>query len=262
MIICADDLGLAEDVDSAVLELVAMGRLTAVSCMVVGARPPFAALAAHAARLDIGLHLTLTDVPPVAPADTVRSLLGPDGKLLPFRRLLTRSFAGGVAAADALREIAAQYARFEALAGRAPDFLDGHLHVQQFPGIRDGLIRFVHSLPLPAAPYVRNAYLSPSRARAQGVSVAKCLSIGLPGRSLRRRLCAAGIATNRGFAGIYDYGRHTDYPVFLQRFAETLTDPSGILMTHPGHTEPWRQAEFAGLRDAPWLAGRTGRFPR
>jgi chitin disaccharide deacetylase len=118
MIVCADDIGLTEDISQAALELVAMGRLSAVSCMVVGDRPPFADLRAHEARLDLGLHVTLTDAQPVAAGRDVPSLVGPDGRLPSFRTQLCRSFAGRIRGADVTRELSAQYARFLDWAGR------------------------------------------------------------------------------------------------------------------------------------------------
>src|SRR3989441_4796833 len=64
MIICADDYGLREDIDRAILGLCSLGKLSAVSCMVVFKRCDATALnglLAHQAKVDIGLHLCLTD---------------------------------------------------------------------------------------------------------------------------------------------------------------------------------------------------------
>ena len=64
MIICADDYGLREDIDRAILELCNRRRLTAVSCMVLFERCNAGALKrllAHEGNVDIGLHLCLTD---------------------------------------------------------------------------------------------------------------------------------------------------------------------------------------------------------
>ena len=59
MIVFADDFGMAESIDQAVLELVARGKLTAVSCAVghpACLADSIKALLAHAARTDVGLH--------------------------------------------------------------------------------------------------------------------------------------------------------------------------------------------------------------
>src|SRR5689334_12929498 len=64
MILCADDYGLSQDIDLAILELCRLGRLTAVSCMVALERcnvKLLAELLAFQKKVDVGLHLCLTD---------------------------------------------------------------------------------------------------------------------------------------------------------------------------------------------------------
>src|SRR5438128_11992050 len=64
MIVCADDFGLREDIDQAILELCSRGKLRAVSCMVGLARCNSEALGRLLAcppGVDVGLHLRLTD---------------------------------------------------------------------------------------------------------------------------------------------------------------------------------------------------------
>ena len=61
-------------------------------------------------------------------------------------------------------------------------------------------------------------------------------------------LFAAGIRTNDGFAGIYDYRRTAEYPRFLDRFIACMESPDGLLMVHPGKVEPWRRMEYGTLR--------------
>src|SRR5215475_4096369 len=64
MIVCADDYGFRDDINDAILELCALGKLSAVSCATaVGdcSRNVLTALRAHESRVDIGLHLCLAD---------------------------------------------------------------------------------------------------------------------------------------------------------------------------------------------------------
>ena len=63
MILCADDYGLREDIDEAILELCGLGKLTAVSCMVgleSCTAQSLGKLLRQESALDIGLHLCLT----------------------------------------------------------------------------------------------------------------------------------------------------------------------------------------------------------
>lgn len=262
MIVCADDIGMTEEINQAALDLAAMNRISAVSCMVVGAKPPFAALRLLKTQLDIGLHVTLTDSLPAASPHNIPSLMGPGGKMGSFRSLLGRSLTGLIDSTDVACEIAAQYGRFVEWAGRPPDFLDSHLHVHQLPDVRTGLVNFRENLPQSVMPYVRNAHLPFARMLTQGVSVSKCFLIGFQGGLLLKRLRARGIPTNKGFAGIYDYRRFGEFPRFLKQFTSTVTDPSGIVMTHPGLTEPWRRAEYDGLCQATYLPALLTRFPQ
>ncbi len=77
--------------------------------------------------LGMGLHLTLTAGRPALPATEVPDLVGPDGL---FRR--KGDVIAGLPTVDMLqveRELRAQIARFEEIAGRGPDHLDSHHHI-------------------------------------------------------------------------------------------------------------------------------------
>src|SRR6266481_944306 len=117
--LCADDYGISPGVNRAIRDLIERGRLNATSVMVVGpaiGRDEVDALcnaASHRPRCAIGLHATLT---------------------APFRPLTMhfRPLDGG-------------------MFGRAPDFVDGHQHVQLYPQIRDAFLAAVKD----AAPSAR-----------------------------------------------------------------------------------------------------------
>ena len=154
----------------------------------------------------------------------------------------------------------AQYRRFVGLCGCAPDFIDGHLHVHQFSGIREGLLEFVLQLPPAVRPYIRNAYEPLPAILRRGVAPLKNFGIGWFGRALQQRLRQAGLRTNTGFGGICDYRRWRDYPLFLQRFIQGARHPNSLIMVHPGLQEPWRLAEYAALRQATFAPHPPARF--
>ena len=264
MIICADDYGLGEDINEAVLDLADRRRLTAVSCMMntpAMGRAAMAALAARAGKIEAGLHLCLTDFTPLGDPDRIRSLVSGHGRLESFRVLLHRSMTGRVVPAQVRMEIAEQYSRFQELAGRPPAFVDSHLHVHQFPGVRDGLMQFLGTHPAGHKHlWVRNAYISSARIVRQGVSPLKCFSISVFGRQMRRLLVKNGIATNHGFGGIYDYRRYAHYEDYLKRFIACARHPDSLLMAHPGLVDHWRRAEYDALMRLDMRAGRLSRF--
>ncbi len=219
MIICADDFGMAEAVNCAITELARAGKITAVSCMVN--MPFFTAdrITALGSHVQLGLHFTLAETPQE------------------FRRLVLRAYTRRLDWGEVYSKLAEQYRRFEEITGRKPDFIDGHLHVQQLPVVRDVLIEFIRNRCGDTPPRVRNAAMplwqwSP-----------KSFLISVPGRVLKRKLREAGIPTNDGFGGIYNYLDFMRYPKHLEKFLLTVPQ-SGIIMVHPGLDEPWRRAEY------------------
>lgn len=264
MIICADDFGLAPDVDEAILQLARAGKVSAVSVMAALLAQPTPALKALLelrGRLEVGLHLVLTDEMDLAPSEQVDSL-HQNGRFFPFGKLLFHSLAGSVRSADAQREIRAQYEWFENLTDSSPDFVDGHLHVQQFPGIRRGLIGFLSGLPTAEVPWVRNGAEPQDIILRRGVAPLKCWGIAKLGGALRQRLLSHHILTNDGFAGICNYAQWKTYPVTLQRMLEHVRPGNYLIMTHPGQREDWRRAEFEALLAVTLPVGEPQRFAR
>jgi len=134
LIVHADDFGLSEPVNRAVLAAHENGIVTSTSIMAGGAAfEHAAALARRCPSLDIGVHLTLTEQRPVA--DSVPSLVDSEGKFAPHAtRFAMRYARGAIALADVRAELAAQIRRVREH-GIAPSHLDGHQHVHVLPGI-------------------------------------------------------------------------------------------------------------------------------
>jgi predicted glycoside hydrolase/deacetylase ChbG (UPF0249 family) len=134
LIVHADDFGLSEAVNRAVLEAHENGIVTSTSIMAGGdAFEHAAALASRCRSLDVGVHLTLTEQRPVAPS--VPSLVGADGQFAPHaRQFAKRYLRGKIALADVRTELDAQIRRAREH-GVQPTHLDGHQHVHALPGI-------------------------------------------------------------------------------------------------------------------------------
>ena len=256
MIVCADDFGLSGDVNAAILDLAAARRVVAVSCMVHA--PAFDACSASALAdrgrvVSLGLHLTFTADP------EFRALAGasaPPDEDAAFRRLLALGLRRRLDAGAARLIVEGQYSAFIAAFRREPEFLDGHMHVHQFPGVRDAVVSFAAGLPAGARPYVRNTATPLTRILAQGVAPMKTFWISRWGAPLHRRLRAVGVPTNDGFAGLYDARRHARFPDYLRRFVRGLDTPGAILMVHPGLAPTWRRVEYDTLSAGGWEAGR------
>lgn len=226
--LCADDYGIAPGVNGAIRDLIARGRLNATSVMVLP--PSFsrgeADALAHAnatGRAAIGLHVTLTA--PFTPLTAgYRPPFRPIGATLVaalMRRLDRKALAA---------EIAAQFEAFASAFGRAPDFVDGHQHVQLFPQVREAFLAATERLA-PGAWVRQGGSAAPPR-----LGDPKGLLIDRLSRAFRTRATAAGIATNPAFAGTYSFKTGADFAEIFPRFLDGLPD-GGLIMCHPGFVD-------------------------
>ncbi len=233
--LCADDYGLAEGVNRAIRDLISRGRLNATSVMVVGAAigrdevAELQAVAAASPRCAIGLHATLTA--PFRPLSMYfRPLHG--GLFLPFPAMLRSGLLRRLDPDLIEDELLAQLAAFKELFGRAPDFVDGHQHVQLFPQVRDGFLAAVKA----AAPgaWVRQGGRNAPLAKRLGAP--KSLVLDVLSAQFRRRATAAGIPFNPAFAGAYDFTKSPDFGGLMRQFITDMPD-GGLVMCHPGFVD-------------------------
>ena len=151
------------------------------------ARPP----PRSSPRCAIGLHATLTA--PFRPLTMhFRPLDG--GMFLPFPKLLRAGLLRRLDPEIIHAEVMVQLAAFAELFGRAPDFVDGHQHVQLFPQVRDAFLAAVKQ----AAPdaWVRQG--GRNQPLAQRLGAPKALVLDILSAQFRRRAARAGIAFNPG----------------------------------------------------------------
>jgi len=143
LIVNADDFGLSEAVNRAVIHAHENGIVTSTSIMAGGAAFEHAAdLAVRCPTLDVGVHLTLTEQRPVA--ESVPSLVDADGKFAPHAtELAKRCFRGAIELGDVRKELDAQIRRVLAH-GLRPTHLDGHQHVHVLPGVARVVAELAH----------------------------------------------------------------------------------------------------------------------
>jgi predicted glycoside hydrolase/deacetylase ChbG (UPF0249 family) len=233
--LCADDYGISPGVNRAIRDLMERGRLNATSVMVVGpaiGRDEVDALrraASNRPRCAIGLHATLTA--PFRPLTMhFRPLDG--GMFLSVPKLLRAGFMLRLDPEIFQAELKVQLAAFGEMFGRAPDFVDGHQHVQLYPQIRDAFLAAVKD----AAPsaWVRQGGRNGSLARRLGAP--KALLLDALSAQFRRRAARADLAFNPGFAGAYDFSREPDFGGLMQQFLDGLPE-HGLVMCHPGFVD-------------------------
>ena len=233
--LCADDYGISPGVNRAIRDLIERGRLNATSVMMVTpaiGRDEAARLqdaAAKSARCAIGLHVTLT-----APFRPLTMHFRPlrDELFLPFAKLLRAGMLRRIDPEIVRAEVAMQLNAFRDLFGRAPDFVDGHQHVQLYPVIRDGFLAAVKE-KAPEA-WVRQA--KRSQPLGQRLGRPKALFLDHLSTQFRRRASRAGITHNPAFSGAYDYSRTPDFGVLMAEFLNGLPE-HGVVMCHPGFVD-------------------------
>ena len=226
VVVCGDDFGMNADIDEGMIALAGMRRVSAVSCLTLG--PTFAANAPRLATLDvdIGLHLNLSET--LGPGDDPMPTLG---------TLILKAYAGLLDAAWIDAQLARQFDAFEAAFGRAPDYVDGHQHVHQLPGIRKRV------LALLARRYGTHAggHTPWLRQTAPGMQCGiplkesiKARVIGALGAAaLAREARSSGLRTNRRLLGVYAFdGGKRRYARLLQTWLFNARD-GDLVMCHP-----------------------------
>jgi len=257
-----------DGVNQAVLALLALGRISAVSCLVDGPAWQAGAQALRqavqgpdGALADVGLHLNFTDwLDGAAQAGAPRCELG---------ALIWRCYGRRWHKADLVREIDRQWGRFEAVWGRAPDFVDGHQHVHQLPQIRDALAQVLQrrlSAGLSPHLWLRQCRSPGWRGWRAGINTSdtvKAAVIAALGSSrigqMARRL---GLRHSQRLLGVYPFD--ADAAGYLRRWQTWLAlaaQQGDVLMCHPAAPltreqgvsdviAASREMEFAVLRSA------------
>lgn len=259
VIICADDYGVDPDVDSAIVELARQARLSATSVLVDADLSEGSIRALESLDIDIGLHLNLTEV---------FGQLSPQS-VMPLSRLIMRSHARLLPRAWVRANIERQLAQFEALFGRLPDYVDGHLHVHQLPVVREELIDALTRRQLPSGFWIRDTRAGamsgwPWSERFKSWVIGH---LGMP----RLAILAdrAQLFRNHGFFGVYDFTRaHRPFMQMLDAWLSQAQD-GALIMTHPARqviaNDPIGQArvaEYEGMASDDFLQLLQSRHAR
>lgn len=252
VILCADDFGISPGVNAAILDLAAQGRLSAVSCMSAGAawEEGAQALRPWHDRVAVGLHLTLTHLPPLTGKGGER--LGGEKRLLLQswgRCPKWRAFVEG--------ELRAQVERFVAVWGAPPDFIDGHQHVHVLPVVRDVLLRLREQYA-PRA-WLRNVVDLTALADSPRYAI-----LAVMGWRFRQLLRQRGIPHNARLRGLYNYHRPADFAALMERWC--APGEPVLVYCHPGFPDAGLVAVDAVLeprrREHDFLGGEDfGRWP-
>lgn len=230
VVLCADDYGLSPGVGRAIRDLIAVGRLSATSCMTTTPHwPREAALLRDTGVLaDIGLHLTLTDQPPLGRLPGI----APEGRLPSLNRLIRLAYAGRVDRAEIAAECERQLDAFELRYGRPPAFIDGHHHVHQLPVVGDVVIGLYERRLRNHGAYLRYTDEPLAAVWRRGLAVGRATVISVIARDFARRARSAHIPGNRSFRGVRSFTPGERFSEAFKRFIAAPEEPT-IVMCHP-----------------------------
>lgn len=234
--LCADDFGLKKSVNDGVIDLIAKGRLNAVSCMSGGdsfeadAEKLLKAAASAAQDVNLGLHLTLSEYAPL----TTMPKFAPNGQLPTINNTLISSHLGRLDRREIAVEIEAQIDCFMDVTGRLPDFVDGHQHVHLMPVVRSCLIECAQNKGL-------SGFARLCDDKGQTSKGIKPLILSTLSWRMRKLLDQANIAHNEIFLGVNDFDRSEDFARLMQGWLKQASLASGwaLIMCHPAF-EPYQ----------------------
>lgn len=222
--LCIDDYGMSDEINDATNRLVGADRVHAVSCMSSMPGWSQASRALHhfdQQQLDVGLHLNLTE-----PPDANRF-----GNRLPV--LISRAYSGLLPHRAIAVELNRQFDEFEQAFGRLPDFVDGHQHVHQLPGVRDIVLDIVCERYLDRRPWLRSTKPRKAASKFDQISLKQHVIYALGGRQFGRDATALDCQQNQGLIGVYDFqGSANAYHGRLAHWLSICQD-GDLLMCHP-----------------------------
>jgi chitin disaccharide deacetylase len=234
VVLCADDFGLSEGVSRGILDLIALGRLSATSAMTnIPAWDRLApALRDHGDRVGVGLHLTLTAGAPLGPMPQ----LAPGGALPKLADLAAGALRSGLPLDEIETEIGRQFDAFADAFGRTPDFVDGHQHVHVMPGVRRALFAALRRRGCAGSRlWLRDPSDRLSAIARRGVAAAKAVQVRALAAGFRRAARQTGFGVNEGFSGFSLFEASAVAATFESAFRHL--GPRPVVMCHPGYPD-------------------------
>lgn len=233
-VLCADDFGANLGINRGILTLAEMGYITAVSCLTTAEffASDAKALKNSANKIDIGVHLNLTEGKPIS--KLFKDYYG--DRLFSFSKLLRLCWLRRVNLEAIEAEWLAQIEEFVLRMGMMPDFFDGHQHVHQLPFLHDTFIRVVQTCRERFSNhlYVRWVELDSSLGSFKSRLKARIANYLLAPARAKKALEAKKIPHNDAFSGMYAFDDKAAYAACFPQFLKVLklgTVP--IIMCHP-----------------------------
>ena len=244
LIVNADDFGLTEGVNRAIIDGHRNGIITSTTLMANGmAFEPAVAASAAVPTLGVGVHLNLTQGRPICKASQVPSIVTPEGLFYPSpgilaRRILSRK----VDLRHIENELRNQIQKIVS-AGVRITHLDGHKHIHLLPPIFDVVVRLAREFAIqcvrcPIEP-ATSAFGPLQSGRRGRLRMAKQFLLGRALSSLAawqaEEVAKAGLHRPDRFYGLSQTG-FLDLEL-LERMILEVPDGTSEIMCHPGYVD-------------------------
>jgi hopanoid biosynthesis associated protein HpnK len=234
LIVNADDFGISEEVNEAIIQAHRIGVLTSTSLMVTGdAFDDAVKLARENPRLGVGIHLVTVMGRSVLPASQIPSLVDSQGNFSndPVKSGL-KYFFSPRARFELSRELPAQFEKFKST-GLPLSHVDGHLHLHVHPVIfriaSDLAIK--HGARRMRVPFEERDLVLEFDSRNKALKTVHSLLFAGLARYMRRRLDAEGFAYPSRVYGNLQSGRMNER--YFLYVLDHLTQRVNEIYFHP-----------------------------
>ncbi len=228
LIVNADDLGLTEGTNRAVIDCFNNGIVRSASLMSPGkAFDGAVLLAKQNPGLSIGVHLTLAGERSVATADSVRSLVDGNGNLpQSHKQFIIKYLTRGIALNDVRVELEAQLSKVRD-AGIKISHINSHQHLHVLPGIIDIVLELAKKFKIDNIRIPFEGFLTSLSPSMTGLSFLS--------RAAKRKVIASGLNTTDHFWGIKESG-HLNEAALLGIIVRCKPGSTEI-MCHPAYKD-------------------------
>ena len=241
MILSADDFGISPSVDEGILKLIENNKISSTSCMVAGSNTMLTQnltlLKRYSKKIDVGLHLVLTESKPLSNPINSSGLVGNNGLFHSFKNLAKRAYFGKLDQSSVDSEIKEQIESFINLFGQAPDFIDGHQHVQQLPIIRNSIVSIMKNYKTLKYARVANLPNPWILKAAQTISfkfALENLALTIPGRQAAALFTKNNVRHNRFLLGYYQHRPEVRFKTVFNNYLTLNPEAKDVFFCHPG----------------------------
>lgn len=245
LIINADDLGYTQGVNLAIARSSREGILRSATLMANGeAFDGAVEIAKENPALGVGVHLTLTELPPLSPPGEIEGLTDENGLLLPSPTALMAAILAGRVRKEAIRKELDRQVSKVIDHGVAPTHIDSHKHVHALPLVMQAAAETAkkHSIKWIRNPFDRISawktlpLLESDKRWAFCKQHIKSKMIAVFRSDFLKRVKESGLRTPDRFYGVSLTGLWNESSMvsLLDRLSPGITE----WMVHPGDCDP------------------------